>query len=287
MSIASTSPVDTSWREEMMPRPARVTDIKPEASGIATFQLALESINGNGHHFEPGQYNMLYLPGFGEVPISISSDPASPEQLGHTIRFAGMVTQAMSRLKVGDRVGIRGPYGSAWPVRRARGGDVVIATGGIGMAPLRPVIYHIIRWRKEYERVILLYGARTPEDLLYKDEVREWEKHNIEVQITVDRADATWRGQIGVVPMLFYRVRLNPKHTVVLTCGPEIMMRFAIFEALARKVPKENVYLSMERNMKCGIGFCGHCQLGPHFICQDGAVFPFVKVEKFFGKEDF
>lgn len=287
MSTAIATKVDTPWRDAMIPNPARVTAIKAEASGIATYQIVMELTNGHAFHFEPGQFNMLYLPGFGEVPISISSDPAVPEKLDHTIRFAGMVTQAMSRLQVGDGLGLRGPYGSAWPVNRARGGDVVIATGGIGMAPLRPVIYSIIRWRKEYERVMLLYGARTPEDLIYKDEIQEWEKHNIEVQITVDRADASWRGQVGVMPMLFYRVRLNPQKTIVLTCGPEIMMRFAIFEALARRVPKENIYLSMERNMKCGIGFCGHCQLGPHFICRDGAVFPYVKVEKFFGKEDF
>jgi|Deesub1362B_J571_1020462.scaffolds.fasta_scaffold01336_3 NAD(P)H-flavin reductase len=274
--------------DPMIPYSARVTDIKPEAYAIATYGLMFvdEKIRA-GYQFMPGQFNMIYLPGIGEVPISISSDPGDPERLGHTIRYAGNVTRAISRLQVGDIVGIRGPYGSAWPVERMRGQDLCIVTGGIGLAPLRPLIYTLIRRRSEFGRVILLYGARTPNDMVYVDEFPDWETKGIQVHTTVDRADEHWKGHVGVVPMLFYHIRLDPKQTTVVTCGPEIMMRFVIYEALARRIPKDRIYISMERTMKCGVGFCGHCQFGPVFVCKEGPVFSYAQVEPFFGLEDF
>jgi len=178
----------------MLPHPARVTKIKEEAYAIATYTLEFEDETlGQTFQFRAGQFNMLYLPGIGEVPISISSDPAQPKKQGHTIRFAGNVTRAISRLKVGDVVGLRGPYGSAWPFRRIKGHDICIVTGGIGLAPLRPIIYAIIQHRAEFGRVFLLYGARTPADLLYTDEFDEWQAHQIQVRTTVDRADESWR----------------------------------------------------------------------------------------------
>ncbi len=272
----------------MLPHPARVIAIKEEAYAIATYTLRLEDeAVREGYRFRPGQFNMLYLPGIGEVPISLSSDPDEAGQLAHTIRYAGNVTRAISRLQVGDVIGLRGPYGSAWPLERYRGYDLCIVTGGIGLAPLRPVIYAVIRHRADYGRVILMYGARTPADMLYTDEFESWQEHGIQIYQTVDRADETWRGSVGVVPMLFYQVRLDPKQTVVLTCGPEIMMRFVIYEALARRIPKEHIYISMERNMKCAVGFCGHCQFGPAFICKEGPVLSYAQVEPFFGLEDF
>ena len=207
--------------------------------------------------------------------------------MGHTIRYAGNVTRAISRLRIGDIVGIRGPYGTAWPLDRFRGNDVCIVTGGIGLAPLRPVIYHIINNRSDYGRVHLLYGARTPNDMLYTRQFEDWEANGIEIHQTVDRADHSWKEHVGVVPMMFYHLRLDPKKTTVLTCGPEIMIHFVIYEAMARRIPKEQIYVSMERNMKCGIGLCGHCQFGPSFVCKEGPVYAYAAIEPFFGVEDF
>jgi len=272
----------------MLPHPARITAIKEEAYAVTTYTLVFEDeAVRKSYRFRAGQFNMLYLPGIGECAVSLSSDPGDPDKLAHTIRYAGNVTRAISRLKVGDTIGLRGPYGSAWPMDRLRGDDLCIVTGGIGLAPLRPVIYSVIRNRADYGRVIMLYGARTPADMLYTDEFDAWQAHDIQVYTTVDRADPSWKGHVGVVPILFYNVRLDPRKTTVLTCGPEIMMRFVIYEALARRIPKERIYISMERNMKCAVGFCGHCQFGPIFICKEGPVLSYAQVEPFFGLEDF
>jgi NAD(P)H-flavin reductase len=272
----------------MLPHPAVIEDIQPEAYGISTFSLVFtDPAQVSAFRFQPGQFNMIYLPGFGEVALSISSNPSLPKVIGHTIRYAGSVTRALGRLKVGDLLGVRGPYGSAWPLDKAVGKNLVIVAGGIGLAPLRPALFTILRHREDYGRVVLLCGARTPADLLYTDEFARWQAGGIELHTTVDLADEKWRGQVGVVPALFYRIRVDPKQTLVMTCGPEIMMRFVIYEALARRIPKEAIFLSMERNMKCAIGFCGHCQFGPTFICKDGPVLNFAAIEPFFGKEDF
>ncbi len=272
----------------MLSHPARILDIKEEAYAIATYRIQFEDpALREAYRFKAGQFNMLYVPGIGEVPISMSSDPAEPGVIGHTIRYAGNVTRAISRLQVGDVMGVRGPYGSAWPLSRIEGEDLCIVTGGIGLAPLRPVIYHVLRHRQRYGRVYLLYGARTPDDMLYEDEFEQWKQQGIKLFLTVDRADAAWKGNVGVVPMLFYQLRLNPKKTTVLTCGPEIMIHFVIHEAIARRIPKERIYVSMERNMKCGVGLCGHCQFGPTFVCKEGPVFSYAAIEPFFGVEEF
>ncbi len=266
---------------------AQIVDIRPEVPGVATYDLVFDNPDVvAAYRFQPGQFNMLYLPGFGESAISISSDPARHDLLSHTVRVAGNVTQALARKRVDDHIALRGPFGSSWPVEACRGKDVVIACGGIGLAPLRPAIYHILNHRGDYGRVILLYGARTPKDLLYPSEYDEWRGGGIEVEVTVDIGDDRWNGDVGVVPVLFYRLRLQPQQTAVMTCGPEIMMRFVVFEALARRVQPDDVYVSMERNMSCAMGFCGHCQLGPHFVCKDGPVFTFRQVEPFFSLED-
>jgi NAD(P)H-flavin reductase len=266
---------------------ARIDDIRAEVPGVATYDLAFDNSDvAAAYRFEPGQFNMLYLPGYGESAISISSDPSASGRLSHTVRAAGNVTQALSRKKIGDHIGVRGPFGSCWPVDFYRGNDVVIACGGIGLAPLRPAIYHILNYRDEYGRVTLLYGARTPKDLLYTLEYDTWRSNGLDIDVTVDIGDANWKGHVGVVPVLFYRLRLKPNETTVMTCGPEIMMRFVIFEALARRVRPEDIYVSLERNMSCAMGFCGHCQYGPHFVCKDGPVFHFRQVEPFFNLED-
>ena len=266
---------------------ACIRDIKPETPGVTTYELVFEDGEAAARYrFQPGQFNMLYLPGFGESAISISSDPAEHDRLLHTVRVAGNVTRALGRKKPGDEIGVRGPFGSTWPMEACRGQDVVIAAGGIGLAPLRPAIYDILRHREDYGRVFLLYGARTSQDLLYTHEYEAWRSGGIELEATVDIGDADWRGQIGVVPILFYRLRLHPERTRIMTCGPEIMIRFVIFEALARKIRPEHIYLSMERNMNCAMGFCGHCQLGPAFVCKDGPIFSYKVMEPYLHLED-
>jgi NAD(P)H-flavin reductase len=272
-------------RSPWLPRAARIVNVRPEAPGVSTFDLALDEPSANGD-FLPGQFNMLYLPGFGEAAISISSDPSRTDVLSHTVRVAGNVTRALTRMRPGQRIGVRGPFGSHWPVQECRGKDVVIACGGIGIAPLRPAIHHFLGHRDAYRRLILLYGARTPNDLLYTSEFGDWRAKGMEVEVTVDIGDENWQGHIGVAPVLFYRLRLSPNQAAVLTCGPEIMIRFVVFEALARKVRPEDIYVSMERSMACGMGLCGHCQVGPYFVCKDGPVFSFRQVEPYFNVEE-
>jgi len=272
--------------DPMLPYPAVVRAIKVESYGISTFSM--EYVDPSAPiGFAAGQFNMICLPGFGEVAISISSDPNLPKIMQHTVRYAGSVTRAIGRLKVGDVCGLRGPYGNPWPMQLAEGKDLMIVSGGIGLAPLRPVILDILHRRSSFGRILMLYGGRTPQDLLYTDEFEKWQDGGIEMHVSVDRADETWKGQVGVIPMSFYRVRLDYRNVLVFSCGPEIMMRFVIYEALARRIPKDAIYVSMERNMKCAVGFCGHCQVGPVFVCKQGPVFKFSTVESFFNKEEF
>jgi NAD(P)H-flavin reductase len=267
---------------------AEITEITPEAAGVSTYWLEFkDKALAASYHFAPGQFNMVYLPGYGEAAISISSHPDKPGRIGHTIRFVGNVTNAISRLGRGDLLGLRGPFGAPWPIADYSGNDIVIAAGGIGLAPLRPALYHILDHRADYGKVTLIYGARTPADLLYPREYDAWRAKDIEVLVTVDRGDTGWTGQVGVVPILFYRLRMQAERTLLLTCGPEIMMRFVVFEGLARRVPAERIILSMERNMKCGQGFCGHCQIGPYFICKEGPVFRFDQLAPFFNVENY
>jgi len=273
----------------LLPAWAEVVKITPEAEGVNTFALRFTDPEfQKRYRWEPGQFNMLYVPGYGEAAISMSSDVESSGGLViHTARNAGSVTKALSRLKVGDVIGLRGPFGSSWPLKESEGKDVVIACGGIGLPPLRGALYSIIRNRDRYGKVILLYGARAPADLIYPSEYDTWQKAGIDVQATVDRGDGTWNGRVGVVPMMFYNVRLDPHKSIVLACGPEIMMRFVIYEALARRIPANHIFISLERNMKCGQGACGHCQMGPYFICKDGPIFPFNLLGPYINVEEY
>jgi NAD(P)H-flavin reductase len=283
-SAVGNGPSSNPW----IPYRARIRHIRPEAAGISTYDLELiDPEIAKQYCFQPGQFNMIYLPGFGESAISLSSDAEQPGELGHTIRIAGTVTRELARKKPGDFVALRGPFGSAWPIKACQGQDIVLACGGVGLAPLRPVVCHILRHREEFGRVTLLYGARTPGDLLYPYEYEQWRKGGIDVEVTVDIGASDWSGNIGVVPILFYRLRLKPERTRIFTCGPEIMMRFVIFEALARRIKPEHIYLSMERNMNCALGLCGHCQLGPAFVCKDGPVFSYQEMEPYLHLEDF
>lgn len=258
---------------------ARVAAVERETHD--TFTLTVTPVEGTAFEpFQPGQFSMLYVFGVGELPISISGDPADAERMVYTVRSVGQATHALVSRKAGDVIGIRGPFGTSWPVKEARGKDVLIVAGGIGLAPLRPVIYHVLRNRDDYVRLILLYGARSPRDLLYRKQLAEWGRApDTQVLVTVDYGGLSWRGHVGVVTTLFRQLRLHPAETVAFICGPEIMMRYVIRMLEARGVAPHDIYLSMERNMKCGAGFCGHCQLGPYFVCKDGPVFSYRQLQ--------
>ncbi len=266
------------WLPIAMP----IREIRAELIDVDTYVLQAP----DSYTFLPGQFNMIYIPGYGEAAISISSNPATPQQLEHTVRAVGDVTRAMHRYQAGDSMLLRGPFGYSWPVADCEGCDIILACGGLGLAPLRPVIYHIMNHRDRYGEVYLMYGARTPEDLLYPDQYPHWRQADIQVEVTVDRASEEWQGAIGVVTSLMQRISWRPEQTRVMTCGPEIMMRYVAYEALARKVDRQHIFLSMERNMKCAVGFCGHCQLGPSFVCKDGPVFTYQHLEPFLSVED-
>ncbi len=280
LTISPSNPMTPHWAE--------LVDIQPEAPGISTYWLRFTDPDlQESFTFRPGQFNILSVPGYGEAAISISSDSLDKDKVGHTIRLAGNVTRAIGRLKVGDAIGVRGPYGSHWPIEELAGKDIYIAAGGIGLPPLRPMLYHIMHNRQNFGKVVVLYGARSPQDLQFQDEYEQWKQADIDVMVTVDRADENWDGLVGVVPMMFYHLRMDRRNSAVFTCGPEIMIHFVVYEALARRVPADNIYVSLERNMKCGFGSCGHCQLGPYFVCKDGPVFTYEALAPYFNVEDF
>ena len=264
----------------MAPVPYTVVGNRRELTGIRTLTIE-PSDERDCAEFAPGQFNMLYAFGVGEVPISISGDPASSGNAAvHTIRSVGAVTKSLCGLKQGATLGVRGPFGTPWPLKEAEGADILVVAGGLGLAPLRPAIYAILANREKYGRFTILYGTRSPNDILYARELQRWRgRLDAEVEVTVDRATADWRGNVGVVPALISRSSFSPADSVAFLCGPEVMMRFSAMELLAAGLPESRVYLSMERNMKCSIGHCGHCQMGPYFICKDGPVFPYDRVK--------
>jgi NAD(P)H-flavin reductase len=269
--------------DPMRPDLVRIAEVNRETADTCT--IVTEPSNGETlPAFAPGQFSMLYAYGVGEVPISISGDPGVPNRLVYTIRSVGAVSQALIGSQAGDSIAMRGPFGTSWPVEQAKGKDVLLVAGGIGLAPLRPAIYHIVRNRSEYGRVTILYGARNPKELLFTKQLKGWAAlPNTQILTTVDLGGSSWRGHVGVVTKLFGLTTLQPERTVVMTCGPEIMMRFVVRELKSRGFAGEQIYLSMERNMKCAVGFCGHCQMGPYFICKDGPVFPYPRMRHWMG----
>ncbi|MBP1691785.1 MAG: Ni/Fe hydrogenase subunit gamma [Bacteroidetes bacterium] len=272
--------------DPMTTHPVMIRKIIWENDDTFTLTLDMSGFAG-GFHFLPGQFNMVYVYGIGEAAVSISSDPARPGTLDHTIHRVGLVTTSLAQKKRGDMIGIRGPFGSSWPIDVARGKDICIASGGIGLAPLRPVIYSLLKRREDYGRIIVLYGGRSPLDLLYRVELEKWASDaNVEVLVTVDRGDSSWKGHIGVVTSLFQYIKLDARETVTYVCGPEIMMKYTIDELDRRGVPQSQTYLSMERNMKCAVGFCGHCQFGPTFICKEGPVYPLPRVRHLLDRKE-
>lgn len=260
-----------------VPRPYRVIAVTRELGDTVTLELRAqgEAIGP----FEAGQFNMLYAFGVGEIAVSSSGDPALADRVVHTVRAVGAVSAAIAALDGGATLGVRGPFGHGWPVASAEQRDVLVVAGGLGLAPLRPAIYQLLRQRERYRRVMILIGMRNPSEILYRHELEQWRSRlDVELEVTVDRAEGGWRGHVGVVPALIPRLGLDAGRTVAMVCGPEIMMRFAANALHDIGVPDEQIYLSMERNMKCAIGLCGRCQFGPVFICKDGPVMPLGRI---------
>ncbi|MCC6777726.1 MAG: FAD/NAD(P)-binding protein [Hyphomicrobiales bacterium] len=263
--------------DPMIPRLARVVNRWRE--GPQTWTIEIEDSAADGAPFAPGQFNMLYVLGVGEIPISFSGDPASGPELRHTVRAVGAVSTALAQLRPGDTIGLRGPFGTGWPLAAAAGCDVIVVAGGLGLAPLRPAIYRLLAERDRYGRINILYGTRSPDDILFLAELTKWRRDlDIGVEVTVDHAAGDWRGQVGVVTSLIPRAAFAPTDSIAMVCGPAIMMRFTAAALSQAGVRDEAIYLSMERNMKCAVGVCGHCQLGATFVCKDGPVLRYDRI---------
>ena len=258
----------------------RVVARRDEAPSVVTLDLA--PVAGRLPTFRPAQVNMLCVPGVGEVPISVSSDPADDRWHSHTIRAAGPVTAALAALAPGDEVGVRGPYGTSWDCESAEGCDVVAVAGGIGLAPLRSAIETVARRRNSYGRVLVLVGARTPADVVFAADLDRWRARDIDVRVTVDHADASWTGPVGLVTALLDDVALDASRTTLWVCGPDRMMQAVGALAVARCVPASCVRLTLERNMRCAVALCGHCQLGPLLVCRDGPVVTYDRIASFY-----
>ncbi|MFN8215498.1 MAG: FAD/NAD(P)-binding protein [Solirubrobacterales bacterium] len=267
----------------MTPRPFRVVERRRETRD--TWTLALEPADGGpAPEFGPGQFNMLYAFGVGEVPISVSGEPGGRGPIEHTVRAVGPVTEAICRAEPGDQLGLRGPFGSSWPLPEAAGRDVVIVAGGLGLAPLRGVLLAALARREELGGLVLLLGGRAPAELLYPGEIEAWEADpRLHVGVTVDAAEPGWRGHVGVVTTLIGTAPFDPARALAFVVGPEVMMRFTAQALLERGVEPTDLYLSLERNMKCAVTQCGRCQLGPTFVCREGPVMSVADLGRFFG----
>ncbi len=270
MSMATATRSEPGPAEPTLPRPHRVSRRWRETAD--TFTLRLEPLDGRPVEFEPGQFNMLYAFGVGEVPISISGDPASGE-IVHTVRAVGPVSRRLCEAGRGDVVGVRGPYGTTWGLDTVEGGDVVVVGGGIGLAPLRPAIYQLVAQRERFGRVAVLVGSRSDRELLYWRQLQAWRgRFDLHVGITVDHAGLGWRGRVGVVTDLIAGVGLDRDRTMALVCGPEVMLRRSAEALRDAGLAPDRIRVSLERNMKCAVGQCGRCQLAPMLLCRDGPV---------------
>jgi NAD(P)H-flavin reductase len=268
--------------DPMLPSPYLVAGKRQELED--TWTLELEPADGDAvSQFRPGQFSMLYAFGTGEVPISLSGGGGAGERLGHTVRAVGAATSALCAVEPGEQVGVRGPFGNGWPVSEAEGGDVVVVAGGIGLAPLRLAIKQLIANRDSYRAVSLLYGARTPDEMLYPSELQRWREAGISVATSVDSAPGGYEGRVGLVTTLIPEAGFEGPRAAAMVCGPEVMMRFVSQALQDRDVPLDSIYLSLERNMKCAVGHCGHCQLAHRFVCKDGPVFPVGRIGTLLG----
>lgn len=261
--------------DPMLLRLLRLRSIRQETADVATLELEPE----DGTPPQPGQFNMLYAFGVGEVPISVSTGGTQARGLVHTVRTVGQVTRSLNALEPGMQLGVRGPFGSAWPLDHCAGRDVLVIAGGLGLAPLYGAIEALLADRERFGQVVLLVGGRSPEMLIYGDKLEDWlASDSLQLELTVDHAGPDWPHDVGVVTDLLPRAKLDPARATALLCGPEVMMRFAAAAVGDLGVPAGEIFVSLERNMKCAIGHCGHCQLGPNYICKDGPVLPWERV---------
>lgn len=272
-----------------LPREAQVVERVQETPDIFTLRMRLRDTKAHGaYRFHPGQFNMLYLYGVGEVAISIVSDPRDRHLLDHTVRAVGHVTKGLVQLDKGDTLGIRGPYGRGWPLQAARGKDIVIITGGLGCAPTVSVINYVMRRRKHYGRLVIIQGVKHANDLFWRQRYDAWAAHpNTQVLLSADEGGPLWPWAVGPVTVLFDDAHIDPARSVVMMCGPEGMLRAAVKDLTRRGMAEEDIYLSMERNMHCAVGHCGHCQYGGTYICKDGPVFSYPQVKELFGIRGF
>lgn len=276
-------------RDAYLPYEAEIIERIQEAPTIFTLRLRFSNPQlQKKYSFQPGQFNMLYLYGVGEVAISIVSDPENDELYDHAIRIVGRVTKGLAKLKSGDRLGVRGPFGYGWPMQKAKQKNVIIITGGLGCAPVVSAINYIMQRRAAYKRVIIMQSVKHSDDLIFRNRYEQWQQMpNTEVYLAADKASKNWPWQLGRVTDMIQHVQLNAENTIAMLCGPEIMMQVAAQELLKKHIAEKNIYLSMERNMACAIGHCGHCQFGGLFICKNGPVLAYSALKKLLGKAGF
>jgi sulfhydrogenase subunit gamma (sulfur reductase) len=265
-----------------LPRMATIKSMRPETIDVTTFQITLNGTNGESRfEYESGQFAEVSILGVGEAPISITSTPTRPETLEFSIRRVGQLTNALHELKVGDKLGIRGPFGNSFPLKELEGQNMLIIGGGIGLAPMRSVILNLFDNRKKYGKIDIIYGARSPQDLVFKSEYEEWQKvENTNLYLTVDRGDEEWKGNVGLVPDFLREINPSPENTTGITCGPPIMIKFTVQALAELGFTSEHVITTMERKMKCGVGKCGRCNIGGKYVCLDGPVFTLKQLEE-------
>jgi sulfite reductase subunit B len=257
---------------------ARIVEAEQMTETERFFRLHME---GDPLRYEPGQFVSVTVFGIGEAPISICSSPTQGDDFELTVRSVGVVTNALKNFKPGDRLGIRGPFGNHFGYDAMKGEDVLFVAGGLGLAPTRSLIRYVLDKRKDYRNVTILFGAREPKWLLFREEVEAWAKRgDADVRVTVDRGDASWKGNVGVITRLFQKVELDPAKTWAVIVGPPVMFKFTVLEALAEGVPEHRIICSLERHMKCGVGKCGHCQIRGVYVCREGPVFTYEQVKK-------
>ncbi len=272
-----------------LPREAGIVAYTQEAPDIFTLRLQFTDPEiRDSYRFTPGQFNMLYQYGVGEVPVSIVSDPAQATYFEHTIRRVGRVTTAMAALQPGDRLGVRGPFGRGWPLHAAANRDLVLITGGLGCAPVMSVINYVLQRRAEFKRLVILQGVKQANDLIWRARYETWRRlPDTQVLLAANVAAPHWAFDVGFVTDLLAKADFDPANAVALLCGPEVMMHAASQRLLARQMPAARIWLSLERNMHCAVGHCGHCQLGSRFVCKDGPVFPLPEISALLGVKGF
>lgn len=277
-STRPTVPATNPYAQSMI----RVIRVEPQTADTTLLTLRfVDAEQQKGFRFEPGQFALLSVFGYGEAPFGLCSSPNETDTFQLCVRSVGRLTKAIARLATGDLVGMRGPFGRGWPMKELQGKNILLVAGGIGLVPIRPAIFEVLENRAKYGKLQILYGCRCPEELLYKDDLYLWEHRNdVEYACTVDRDDTKcWAGNIGVVTTLFERVKISPENTYALVCGPPVMYRFVVRDLQKLGFRDDQVYLSLERRMKCGVGHCSHCIVGTKFVCQDGPVFSYAQLK--------